>query len=137
MDEHELSKLSRRDLLELLLAEEKELQAVRKELAEANIALQNRKIQIEQSGTLAEACLQVNGFFDAAEKAARQFLENIRMQVEETNARCSELEEKTIRKCRWMEEETKRRANTYLSNIQNMATLNTVSDTQCKGVKNE
>lgn len=137
MDEHELSKLSRRDLLELLLAEEKELQAVRKELAEANIALQNRKIQIEQSGTLVEACLQVNGFFDAAEKAARQYLENIRMQVEETNARCSELEEKTIRKCRWMEEETKRRANTYLSNIQNMATLNTVSDTQCKEVKNE
>lgn len=137
MNERELSKLSRRELLELLLAEEIELQAVRKQLDEANAELQNRKVQIAQAGTLAEACLKVNGFFEAADKASQEFQEKIRLQLEETNARCKEMEEKTIHKCRWMEAETKRRAKEYLINIQKKASVTNVHHVSEREAGNE
>ena len=137
MNEQELSKLSRRELLELLLAEEKELQAVRKKLDEANTELQNRKIQVAHAGSLAESCLQVNGFFEAAEKAAQQYQENMRIQFEETKARCNEIEQRTIHKCRWMEEETKRRAKEYLSAIRDKASVRNVYFASEKEAKHE
>ena len=137
MNKCELSRLSRRELLELLLAEEKELQTVRKKLEEANTELQNKKIEIAKVGSLAEACLQVNGYFEAAEKAAQQYLENIRLQVKETKDRCNKMEEETIHKCRWMEEETKRRANEYLLAIRKKASVNKVYYASNKETINE
>lgn len=38
----------------------------------------NRKIQIEEAGSLAEAALRLNGIFEAAQKAADQYLYNLR-----------------------------------------------------------
>ncbi len=137
MNEQELSKLSRRELLELLLAEEKELQSVREQLEEKTTELQSRKIQKELAGTLAEACLQVNGFFEAAEKAAQQYQENMRLQCEETKAKCKELEERTIHKCRWIEAETKRRAKEYLLSIQKKASVSNVYRVSEKEAENE
>lgn len=38
----------------------------------------NRKIQIEKAGSLAEAVLRLNGIFETAQKAADQYLYNLR-----------------------------------------------------------
>ena len=67
-----LRKLSKLQLLELLAQQEKELQALRKELAEKNAALEDRRIQIENAGSIAEAALKINEVFEAAQKAADQ-----------------------------------------------------------------
>lgn len=74
MTEKKLRKLTRRaDLLE----QSKELEETRAQLEMAQQSLENRKIQIEQAGSLAEAALQLNGVFEAAQRAEDQYLENI------------------------------------------------------------
>ena len=77
-----LKKLKRQDLLEMLIQEEKKIDQLEKELAEAREQLKNRQILIEESGTLAEAALKLNGIFEAAQAAADQYLENIKNRSE-------------------------------------------------------
>lgn len=76
MTEKELRRLSRAELLEMLLAQTEENRQLKKELQEAEEALENRRIAIEESGTMAEAALRLNGVFEAADRAVQQYLEN-------------------------------------------------------------
>lgn len=84
MTERELKKLSRLELLELLLAEMKENERLSKELEEARAALDEQRIIIENSGSLAEAALRLSGIFEAADKAAKLYLSNLDGKSEET-----------------------------------------------------
>lgn len=72
-----LRSLSKLELLELLAQQERELQALRAELAERDAQLAERRILLEQSGSIAEAALRLNGIFEAAQRAADQYLESI------------------------------------------------------------
>ena len=84
MTEQELRKLSRAELLELLLAECRENERLRAQLAEASRRLQDRRIQIDRAGSIAQAALQLNGIFEAAQRAANQYVENVRRLADET-----------------------------------------------------
>lgn len=83
MTDRELRKLSRADLLELLLKESKENEKLRMELEQAKEQLASRKIQIDTAGSIAEAALRLNGVFEAAQQAAAQYVENVRRIAEE------------------------------------------------------
>ncbi len=83
MTERELKKLSRADLLELLLNERRENEGLRLQLEEAQRKLADRRIQLEQAGSIAEAALQLNGVFAAAEAAAEQYRDSVRRLTEE------------------------------------------------------
>lgn len=83
MTDRELRKLSRAELLELLLEESRENERLRAQLKELNEKLADRAIQMEHAGSIAEAALQLNGVFQAAEQAAAQYLENVRRLAEE------------------------------------------------------
>ena len=83
MTDKELRKLSRMELLELLLAESRENERLRARLKSAEEKLDSRVIDIENSGSLAEAALRLNHVFEAADKAARQYVENVRRMAEE------------------------------------------------------
>ena len=72
-----LRKLSKLQLLELLAQQERELQTLRKELAEKEAALADRRIQVESAGSIAEAALKINEVFEAAQRAAEQYLESV------------------------------------------------------------
>lgn len=72
-----LRKLSKLQLLELLAQQERELQALRKALEEKDAALAERRIQLERAGSIAEAALRLNGVFEAAQRAADQYLESL------------------------------------------------------------
>ena len=76
MTEKELRRLSRAELLEMLLAQTEENRQLKKELQEAEESLEDRRIAIEESGTMAEAALRLNGVFEAADRAVQQYLEN-------------------------------------------------------------
>lgn len=76
--DRELRRLSRADLLELLLAESRENEQLRARLEEAEKKLNSREIELQSAGSIAEAALRLNGVFEAAEQAAQQYLENIR-----------------------------------------------------------
>lgn len=78
MTDKELRRLRRRELLELLIVQTDENEKLKKELSRAQAELNNRRIAIECAGSLAEAALQLNGVFEAADRAAKQYLENVR-----------------------------------------------------------
>ena len=132
MTDQELKKLHRSDLLELLIAQEKENEQLRSQILQLKQRLEDRTIALEQAGSIAEASLQINGVFQAAQDAAAQYLENIRRlsgrqeeicrQMEEesrqaANQRMAEAEEA----CRRMEEETRRKCQEQLSSAQSAA----------------
>ena len=84
MQQKDLSKLSRLDLLELLIEQSKEVERLNNEMMEMKEQLENREIAVDRAGTLAEASLELSGIFDAAQKAADKYLENVRL-MEEKN----------------------------------------------------
>lgn len=79
MTEKELRRLNRRELLEMLIMQEKKLEQLQKKLDEAEAELSERRIAIKESGSIAEAALKLNGVFIAAQKAAEQYIDNIKM----------------------------------------------------------
>ena len=72
-----LKNLTRKDLLELLLEQNKRIEALSNRLSEVEAELNSRQITIEESGSIAEAALKLNGVFEAAQKACDQYLENV------------------------------------------------------------
>lgn len=77
MTDKELRKLSCSELLELLIDQMKENERLRLKLKKAYRQLHDRKIVMEQAGSIAEAALQLNGVFEAAQAAAEQYLESL------------------------------------------------------------
>ena len=88
MKEKELKRLSRAELLELLLAQAKETELLRKKLEKAEAMLCDRYLQMQKAGDLAHAVLQINGVMEAAQAAAQQYLDNIVQMESETKFRC-------------------------------------------------
>ena len=75
MTSKELKRLSRRELLEMLIEQMKENQRLRNRLEQTE--LENRELVSLRAGSMAEAAMQLNGVFEADDKAARQYLENV------------------------------------------------------------
>mgnify|MGYP006954108526 FL=1 len=82
MTEKELRRLSRMDLLEMLLEQSKEVEQLRAELETVKKQLEDRRIMEQEAGSIAEVALRLNKVFEAAQQAADQYLENIRTQAE-------------------------------------------------------
>ena len=78
MTEKELHKLKRAELLEMMLAQSREIEVLRARIEELETKLADREIRIRESGSIAEAALKLNGIFEAAQAASDQYLENIR-----------------------------------------------------------
>lgn len=85
MTDKELRRLSRRDLLELMVLQEQENETLKARIISLEERLNSRTIEIENAGSIAEAALILNGVLESTEKAAEQYLDNIK--------RCSEKQE--------------------------------------------
>ena len=107
MSEKELKKLNRAELLELLLVQTRETERLRSKLAKAEKQLSDRQLQVEKAGDLAQAVLEINGVMEAAQAAARQYLDNIVRMEQETKQRC----EKMLRAARRAAAQTYREGN--------------------------
>ena len=92
MTEKELRKLTRAELLEMLIESRSELQDCKERLAEAEKALKSREITINKAGSIAEASLMLNGIFDAAQLACQQYTENIQRLSERQEKVCAQME---------------------------------------------
>lgn len=92
MTKKELKKLSREDLLEILIAQSTELESCKERLAEAEEALEMREIAINKAGSIAEASLMLSGIFDSAQIACQQYTDNIRRLSERQEAVCAAME---------------------------------------------
>ena len=78
MTEKELLSLKKSELLEIMLAQSREIDSLREQLAEANARLEERRIAIEESGSIAEASLKLTKIFEEAQKAADLYVENMK-----------------------------------------------------------
>lgn len=78
MTDKTLRRLSRRELVEMLLAQSKEMERLRAELAQAEQQLKSRQILLSEAGSIAEASLRLNEVFESAQKAADQYLLNVK-----------------------------------------------------------
>lgn len=99
MDDKALRKLSRMELLEMLLEESKENERLRAQIKKLTEQLNDRQIQIDDSGSIAEAALKLNGVFDAAQRAAQQYLDNLERMTTETETKCRLMEAETKKRC--------------------------------------
>ena len=83
MNQKELKRLSRGDLLEMMLSLSRENERLEKELHQAKHQLESRMIKVEESGSLAEAALSLNGVFQAAQAACDQYCLNVRTKADQ------------------------------------------------------
>ena len=78
MTDKTLRKMSRRELMEMLLERSKEVERLRAELEQAEQKLRNRQILLREAGSIAEASLRLNEVFESAQRAADQYLLNVK-----------------------------------------------------------
>ena len=99
MTDRELRRLSRSDLLELLLAQRKENEQLRCMLDQAEARLADRTIKINNAGSIAEASLQLNGIFTAAQDSCQSYIDNIKLLNERQATICQQMENETRERC--------------------------------------
>lgn len=83
MTDRELRRLSRVELIRLLLEQTEESERLRQELEQAKSLLEDRRILVSNAGSIAEASLQINQVMEAAQKAADQYIENVQRAYQE------------------------------------------------------
>lgn len=83
MNNKELKKLNRRDLLELVLIQTKKIEELEKELEVKAHELNSKKINIEESGSIAEAILKINKVFENAQEVAEQYIKAVKENTKE------------------------------------------------------
>ena len=77
MTDNELRRLSRGELIEIIYELQKQQSQLEEQLHAAQDALNDRNIPLKNAGSIAEAALQLNGVFEAAQAAADQFLASV------------------------------------------------------------
>ena len=83
MTSKELRRLSRQDLLELLIRQEQENEQLEQTVAELEERLRKRNLIVKNAGSMAEAAMTLNGVFAAADEAVAQYKENLRRYCED------------------------------------------------------
>jgi len=124
MKHKELKRLSRAELLELLLIQTKETERLRGRLEKAEAELAERQLRMQNAGDLAHAVLEVNGVIQAAQDAAQQYLENMIQMERETKYRCelmlAEAREEAERICKKDELPAEGSENELIEEIHNL-----------------
>lgn len=82
MTDKELRRMSRLELLEILIEQMEENERLRQELNKVQTEPEHMQFAVKRVGTLAEAAMEINGVFEAADKAAKEYLENVRRLAE-------------------------------------------------------
>lgn len=115
--EKDLRKLRKAELLAIIDEQSKENERLATELEIAKVELKSREIKIEKAGSIARAALELNGIFEAADRAGAQYLENIEKLsseqeqisadlIRKSQEEADKLMAETIDKCEKMEKES-------------------------------
>ena len=78
MDQRRLKRLRRSELLELLLAQSREIDRLDARVAELEAELAQKDVAIATSGSIAEASLKLTKVFEEAQLAADIYLHNVK-----------------------------------------------------------
>ena len=78
MSRSNFRRLKRIELHEIMLAQSKEIDRLRDELAEANEKLENQEIKLANAGSIAEASLSLTKVFEESQREADLYLKNVK-----------------------------------------------------------
>ena len=81
--ENDLSKLKKKDLLEIMLRQGEEIDSLRAQVADLQAKLDSREFEFSHIGNIAEASLVVTNVFEEAQKAAVIYLKNVKRMAEQ------------------------------------------------------
>ena len=109
MTEKQVRTLTKLDMLKMLQQQEVEINRLQTEKTEAIRQLDERRIQIGNAGSIAEASLMVSGIMKAAQDAADIFLENVCVLDAQKAEMLEELEEKAAERANAIYNEAERR----------------------------
>ncbi len=120
--------MTEKELTALIAAKDEEINVLRRQVAE----LQNNISATKNIGSIAEAALEVNGIFTAAQKAADEYLtaamninsgaeKRCQEMISETKQYCDRLISDTRYKCTSMETDAKNRSAEILCEAQEKA----------------
>ena len=115
MTEKEMKKLSRTDLLRMLIDQGEEMKVLKEELEKAKAEISEREIKLTEAGSIAEAALKINGVFEAAQAASQQYLENVKHLSERQDALARIKERETREKCERQILETKEKCDAMIA----------------------
>ena len=81
--ENDLAKLKKKDLLEIMLKQGEEIDALRAQVADLQKQLDSRQFELSRIGSIAEASLVVTNVFEEAQKAALVYLQNVKRMAQQ------------------------------------------------------
>jgi len=82
MPDRELRHMSRTELVEIIFALKQSEDQLKAENAALTAQLQERRLQIEKAGSIAQAALDLNRVFEAAQAAADDYTASVRAKAE-------------------------------------------------------
>lgn len=83
MTEKQLAKLRKPEMLSIMLEQQRRIQQLEAELAQANEKLASRRTGLKNAGSIAEASLALTQVFEEAQKAADGYLAGVKALAEE------------------------------------------------------
>lgn len=98
MNEKEFRHLSRKELVDIIYELEKRIEKKDAEIEDLHKQLDDRRILLNRSGNIAEASLALNHVFEDAQKAADQYISEIRRIKEDTGKQAEDILQKARRK---------------------------------------
>ena len=125
-DKQDLKRLSRAELLEMLLEQGKENEQLQEKVKELQGKLDDRNLHLTKVGSIAEAALALNGVFEAAEASCLQYIENIRLLSErqdeiakvredESREEAAKILQEAKERCMLMEADTKAKCSAQIA----------------------
>ena len=105
MKTQDIKKLSRSELVDIIYQLQRKEQEQQEKIRELEIKLEDRRLKIENSGSLAEASLALKDVFETAQKAADIYLEEIRKRSENIDEECERRIQEAQHKADWILED--------------------------------
>ena len=91
MTDKEFKRLGRAQLLDIIYQLQLQVEELTQRNQQLESALQDKRLRIDNAGSLAAAALEINDFFSNAQSAAEQYLNEIKALRETTEAEQQEL----------------------------------------------
>lgn len=98
MESRDLRKIKRKELLELLLRQKIRIEELETELEDVKKKLDDKNIKIDESGSIAEAALKLNGIFEVAQKSIDDYVDNVKKKYAKMEKEIAKKEKKKTTK---------------------------------------
>lgn len=129
MTDKEIRHLGKTELLNIIRDQEAELEQLRTQITQFQTQISSKTIRMEKCGSIAEAAMQINQVFQAAQAAADQYIASVHAKGADAEAAASQMEMRAremadakIRdaeeNCQQMERESRKKSAEYWEALQ-------------------